>query len=190
MSNVVASTIFCIRNTNKVEHGQIGRVPVAMGQAKNVFNTVKELDNSIGKTAQTASSIFNKASKGEKLLEYGGKFVNFASKAVNPLICVSAGIDVITAEDKDTALIKNSLALGSMFAVEKTMKKHMHKVTEIKGVDKIAEKVMSIAKTQKGQKNLATVIGGVAFVIGSCTAYSIGEKLGTVVASKVKGQES
>lgn len=186
MSNVVSSAVFCARSVDKAENGQFGRWTVAAGQGKKVADYVATLDNQVGKTAKTAYDALHTASKSEKLLQYGGKALNLAAEYVNPLICVSSGIDVLMADDKESALIKNICGLGAMFAVENAMKHHLDDVVKIKGIDKIAQKVMQWAKTFKGgEKTVPAIIHGAAFVIGSCTAYNIGNKFGTLVANKV-----
>lgn len=190
MGNVVSSAIFCARSVDKAENnGQFGRWGVAAGQAKKVVDYVGTLDNQVGKTTKTAVDAMQTASKSEKLLQYGGKALDFAAKNVNPLICVSSGIDVLMADDKESALIKNTCAVGTMFAVENVMKNHLDDVVKIKGIDKIAQKVMKWAKTFKGgEKAVPAIVHGAAFVIGSCTAYNVGNKFGTLVANKVKGE--
>lgn len=190
MGNVVSSAIFCARSVDKAENkGQFGRWAVAAGQAKKVVDYVQGLDNKVGKTTKTAVDAMQTASKSEKLLKFGGQALELAAKNVNPLICVSSGIDVLMADDKESALIKNVCGLGTMFAVENVMKNHLDDVVKIKGIDKIAQKVMTWAKTFKGgEKVVPAVIHGAAFVIGSCTAYNVGNKFGTLVASKAKGE--
>lgn len=190
MGNVVSSAVFCARSVDKAENGQFGRWGVAVGQGKKVADYVATLDNQVGKTAKTAYEALHTASRSEKLLRLGGQALDFAAKNVNPLICVSSGIDVLMADDKQSALIKNASGLGAMFAVENVMKHHLDDIVKIKGIDKIAEKVMKWAKTFKGgEKGVPAIIHGAAFVIGSCTAYNVGNKFGTLVANKVKGEQ-
>lgn len=190
MSNIVSSAIFCARNVDKAEnHDKIGRWAVAAGQGKKVVDYVRTLDNEVGKSANEAVEGLKMFSKSEKLLSYAGKAVDFASKNVNPLICVSSGIDVLMADDKDEALVKNAAALSTMFAVEHVMKKHMDDVVKIKGIDKIAEKVMGFAKRFKAEGKVPAIAHGVAFVVGSCVAYNVGEKFGSLVINKVRGEE-
>ncbi|MFA7658940.1 MAG: hypothetical protein WCY19_05865 [Candidatus Gastranaerophilaceae bacterium] len=190
MSNVISSAIFCARNVDKAEkQDKIGRWAVAAGQAKKVVDYVSTLDNEVGKGARTAVNALKTYSESEKLLSYAGKAIDFASRKVNPLICVSSGIDILRADDKDSALIKNAAALSSMFAVEHLMKNHLDDIPKIKGIDKIAERVMKFAAKYKIEGKLPAIIHGVAFVVGSCTAYSLGDKFGTMVAGEVNGKQ-
>lgn len=182
MSNVVSSAIFCVRNVDKAENqGKVGRVAPAAGQGLNVAEHIAQLENSIGKGTKTALEAMQTVAKNRKVLEYTGKAVRFASENVNPLICISSGIDVLTSKDKESALVTNAAALTSMFAVESLMKKHLDDVVKIKGIDKIAKKISEFAKTTKNPKAIPLIFHGVGFVIGSCAAYSIGEKFGKLL---------
>lgn len=189
MSNVISSAIFCARNVDKVESGDRSRALLAASQVGNVIHTVQQYDNAVGRTAKTAVDAFNVASKNEKLFQYVGKGVKFLSSNVNPIVCVTSGLDVLTSKDKETALIKNTAAVGTMFAVEGLMKKHMDNVVKIKGVDKIAAKVFKYAETHKFAKGLPSIIHGTAFVIGSCAAYNMGSKFGSLLANGAKAEE-
>lgn len=193
MSNVVSSMLFCARSFDKAETkaqaGQTGvagtRVLIATGQGSKVVDHVIKLDNEIGKTANTAVEALKTYSKSEKLLQYAGKAVDFAAKNVNPLICISAGVDVLTSDDKESTLIKNATGLSAMFAVEHLMKKHMDEIPKMKCMQGVTKKVMEFAAKHKMEGKLPSIIHGVAFVVGSCTAYSLGDKFGTMVANKV-----
>lgn len=203
MSNVISSAIFCARNVDKAEsQDKIGRWAVAVGQAKKIADYVTTLDNSVGKETSSAINIIKDYSKGKQVLNYAGKAINFASENVNPLICVSAGIDVLNAKDKDSAIVTNAAALTGMFAVENQMKKHLDDIPKISGVKEAIKKfttskigkeivanVTKFAEKNKCTKGIPTLIHGAAFVVGSCTAYNIGEKFGRLVAKEVTGHE-
>lgn len=189
MSNVISSAIFCARNVDKAENqDKVGRWAVAVGQGKKVFDYVRTLDNDLGKEANSAYNAITMVSKDSKALQGIGKAIDFASKKVNPLICVSSGIDVLMAKDKESALIQNAGALGGMFAVEALMKKHLDDVVKIKGIDTIAQKVMKFSTKNKYTKVLPAMIHGVTFVVGSCTGYSVGQKFGQMLLSKPQPQ--
>lgn len=184
MSNVVSSALFCVRNVDKTQNGSIGRAPVTVGQGKNVFDYVTSLDNGLGKGARAAVDTLKAAAESEKILAYAGKAIDFASKNINPLICVSAGIDVLRADDKESALITNTTALTSMFAVESLMKKHLGDIPKMECMEGISEEVMNFARKYKCEGTLPMILQGVAFVIGSCTAYNIGQKFGKLLLGK------
>lgn len=189
MSNVVSSAIFCVRNVDKAENqGKVARWAVVTGQAKKVTDYVVKLDNNLCKSAKSAVDSLSTFAKSEKLFDYAGKAVNFAAKNINPLICVSAGIDVLNADDKETALVTNATALTSMFAVEELMKKYLDEIPKMDFMKGITKKVMQFAKNNKCEGKLPTIIHGVAFVAGSCTAYNLGEKFGYLLLGKQKSE--
>lgn len=184
MSNIVSSAIFCARNVDKAENqDKVGRWAVAVGQGKKVVDYVRTLDNELGKQMNKGVSVLKDFSKQEVLLDYAAKTVNLASKKINPLICISSGIDVLRADDKQSAAITTGSALASMFAVEHVMKKHLDDVTKIKGVEKIAKKVVEFEAKHETKGKIGALIHGVAFVVGSCTAYNVGEKFGSLLTS-------
>jgi len=190
MSNPISSIIFCARNIDKAENqGKTGRWAVAVGQGKKVADYVTTLDNEIGKTSRTAVDALKTFAKSEKLLAYAGKAVDIASKNVNPLICVSSVIDVVNSDDKQSAIITNTAALGSMFAVEKVMKDHLDDIPKLECFKDFSEKILKYSKETPHMKGIPAIIHGVAFVAGSVLAYSIGEKLGKSVAKQVKPEE-
>ena len=187
MTNVFASAIFSVRNANKAEHGDIGRAPVAIGQSKNVLNSVVKYDNAIGKTTKSAVTAIKTAGANSSVFEYAAKGVNFASKHVNSLICVSAGVKVYQSEDKVRTGVEQAGALTSMFAVERAMKDHGHMIKEIKGVDKVIEKVMKFSQSNKKFKALPAILKGIGFVAGSMTGYFMGEKAAHVLVGAPRG---
>lgn len=192
MSNIISSAIFCARNVDKAENqDKVGRWAVAVGQAKKVTDYVTTLDNCVGRDSKAAADAIKSYAKEEKIFKYAGKAANFASKNINPLICVSSGIDILKADDKETALISNAAALGTMFAVEKQMKKHLSNIPKTKSetIQNISKNVMKFAEKYKCTKTLPAILHGTAFVVGSCAAYGGGEKFGTLVAGKITGRE-
>lgn len=181
---VTRSAIFGTRNIEKTEEGHIGKASVAAGQGAKVVDYICTLDNKVGKTTKTAVDALKKVAQNEKLLDYAGKAVNFAAKNINPLICASAGIDVFMSEYKESALVTNATALGAMFAAEHWMKNNLDKLPEKKELKGISEKVMKFARENKCEGKLPGIIHGVAFVVGSCTAYNVGNKFGNLLLGK------
>ena len=181
----VRSMFFCGRNVEKSTEGHF-KEPVVVGQGAKVTNYIATLDNKIGQGTKTAVEALKTASKSDKLIEYAGKAVGLASTYINPLICVSSGVDVLMADDKQTALIQNGAGLGAMFGVEYLMKKHMDNIPKMKCMEGVTKKVMEFATKYKCEGKLPSIIHGVSFVVGSCGAYSLGNKFGTLVANKAK----
>ena len=89
---------------------------------------------------------------------------------MNPLIVVSSGINVLTSEDKQSTVIAEAGNLAAMFAMEGWMKKNLDNVLKNLPINK---KWMPIVK-------------GIAFVIGSIGASTIGYKIAKTFASKLK----
>lgn len=189
MSNVVASAIFCAKNTKKAENGDWGRTPVAIGQARNIVDSIMAFDNAVGRTTKTAVDGYNTIAKSEKLLEYAGKGVKYIAAHINPLICISSGAKVLTSDDKTSTLVQQTASLGAMFAGEAWMKKNLDKslikiwktLSEMKCTKGLTEKALEFVKTHKCEGKIPTIIHGVAFVIGSCSAYAVGEKFGNLL---------
>ena len=168
----VANILFFVRNGNRTQNGEGGRGLVAVGQGVKFFNQVSKYDNMFGNATKSAISAFKRISESDKTFKYISKGVKFASENVNPLICVSSGINVLTSDDKQTALISEAGNLAGMFAMEGWMKKHL---------DGIVEK-LPISKKWK------PIVRGIAFVIGSIGASTICYKLAKKGADKLKEQ--
>ena len=170
MSNAVSSLIFACRDVNKTENGEIGRAPVAAAQSINVLNQISKYNKVIAKGTDAAVSVFDNLAQKSKVVDYTVKGVKWATKNVNPLICVSGGVKVLMSDDKTTAAVKEVAALSTMFAGEAVAKKLLPKL---------------IAKLPVGSK-AGAIINGLLFVGASIASYSVGEKLGTDLAKEVK----
>jgi len=184
----VASMIFSVRNADKTNNGEIGRLPVTVGQCASVVKASKQYGESIAKNVSIFSNlekesnslckIFNGAKKyaqkGIEILKNDevasklGKAANFASNHVNDFIVVSSGLKVAMAkkEDRKKTLIAEIGCLLGMFAGEGWMKKNLSKY-----LDKIPM-----------NKKWIPLLKGIVFVTGSITCSNFGEKLGKKVA--------
>lgn len=169
MSNAVSSLIFACRNVNKTENGEIGRAPVAAAQGINVLNQVSKYNKAIAKGTDAAVSVFENMAKQHKVVDYTVKGVKWATRNVNPLICVSGGIKVLMSDDKPSAAIREGSALSVMFAGESIAKKVL---------PKLIEKIPVNSKT-------GAIIQGLLFVGASIASYAAGEKLGNCLAKEV-----
>lgn len=188
--SIVSSAVFGVRNYNKGNDGHVVRYAVAAGQAKKVIDYVSQLDNVVGKTTKTATEAFGVASKGSIFLEGCGNVAKFSSTHINPLIVASAIVDVANSENKTETAVVSATSLGTMFACEKFMKKHLKDIPKLKCFEKITEIVTKATKGTKYGKYVAPVLEGLAFVVGSCTAYSVGEKFGKMLIGKSDTKES
>lgn len=170
MSNIISSAIFACRNVDKTQHGDVGRAPVAAAQSINVVNQAAKYNKAIAKGAELTTKLFDKWADKSKIARYGIKGVNWATKNVNPLICISSGIKVFRSDDKISTGIKEGAALATMFAGEAVAKKILPKL---------------IKKLPVGSK-MGAVIKGLLFVGASIGSYSVGEALGKNMAKEVK----
>ncbi len=170
MANPVSSLIFAYRNVGKTENGEIGRAPVAAAQGINVCGEVAKYNKAIAKGADAAVSVFENLAQKSKPVDYALKGVKWATKNVNPLICVSGGIKVAMAEDKASAAITEVAALSGMFAGESAAKKVLPSL---------------IKKLPVGNK-VGMIINGLLFVGASIASYCGGEYLGKILAKDVE----
>lgn len=166
----VANILFTVRNGNRTQNGEGGRGLVTVGQAAKFFKQVKNYDNIFGDMTKSAINAFTKISENDKAFRYLSKGVKFASENINPLICVSSGINVLTSDDKQSAVIAEAGNLAGMFAMEGWMKKHL---------DGIVEK-LPISKKWK------PILRGILFVCGSIGASTLCYNLGKKGAAKLK----
>ena len=199
MFSPVASTIFTFRNIDKTENGEIGRAPVALGQAVGVLGEISKYDNAAAMTAKNMLSVFSDLSKENKVMNYAGKFAKFASNNVNPLIALSGGVKVLMSDDKQSAAITEGTALAAMFGGEGLVKKHYDKIID-------SQKVQNLLKSASKQKYLkpafdflqkknwggatGAVIKGLLFLAASMTSYEIGHIAGDKTAKYVKSQQN
>lgn len=166
----VASVIFSVRNGGKTSAGDIGRLPVTVGQAASVVKASAQYGNPFSRTIKQGLRILNSDYVARNL----GKVVKFASDHVNPLIVVSSGIKVAMAdkEERTNMIIAETGCLAGMFAGEGWMKKNLAKY-----LDKIP---MS--------KKWVPILKGIVFVTGSISCSMLGEKLGKEFAKLVNGK--
>ena len=162
--SLVATGIFAARNTGKTSNGDIGRLPVTIGQTTSVVKAASQYGNPFSRALKKGLTKLGSDKVAGKL----GKVATWASKNVNPLLVASSGIKVVTAkkEERKSTLIKESGLLLGMFAGEGWMKKHLDKILDKLPVD----------------KKWKPFIKGITFVAGSITCATLGHKAGTKVA--------
>ncbi|MBO5947200.1 hypothetical protein J6Q66_00010 [bacterium] len=190
-TNLCSTILFGLRNTDKTGKGDIGRLPVAVGQFTNAAKEVARLNSNVaqGMSAINTSSGFLSGAK---------KCAEFAGRNINPLICVAGGIKIATAKDKEKEFVNQTCALGLMFAGEKaykaltdyeTVKKVVKRLGQEENVAKLASsELVKNIRTNVGDKRLKVALNiakGLGLFATSLGAYSIGEKL----AKKTTGQK-
>ncbi len=168
MYSGVASGIFAIRNCDKTTSGDIGRLPVTIGQGAAVIKAASQYNNPISRHAKVVLDTFDDIAKTDKVFKGLSKVVKFAADNVNPLIVASSGVKVAMAdkEDRKKTLIAEGGSLAGMFIGEGWMKNHL---------DGILSKLPI-------SKKWLPVVRGITFVIGSISASSLGNEIGKVVA--------
>ncbi len=199
MFSPVASTIFTFRNIDKTENGEIGRAPVALGQAVGVLGEIAKYDNAAALTAKNMLSVFSDLSKENKVMNYAGKFAKFASNNVNPLIALSGGVKVLMSDDKQSAAITETAALSAMFGGEALVKKHYDKILNSKNMQqlltsaskqKYLKPVFEFLKKKNWGGATGAIIKGLIFLAASMSAYEVGHIAGDKIVQKVKTKQS
>lgn len=194
----IPSGIFCYRNIKKAtddsENGEKSRSTVAFAQGAKLVEAVTKYNDETAKTAKSALSVFDKYAKQYKAVDYAGKAVNWATHNVNPLICMSSGVKVLTSDDKVHTGITQLGALSGMFLGEGLIKLHKDKIINEENVTNIVKKLQNTKGLKTVCENLlksgncgkaASIIKGLLFVGGSITSYSIGEKIGKNTADRI-----
>ncbi|MBR1460257.1 hypothetical protein IJ596_01295 [bacterium] len=179
-AQIVQSALFGTRNSllgtgiMAPEQNNQVRTLVAFGQAKNALTKLNSvLSNSstpIKNAPQKVIDLCNRVSENSKVFGKLEKVVDFASKNVNNLICVSSGIKVLTAKDKESEFWAQTGNIAGMFAVEGWMKKNLAKY-----VDKLPI-----------NSKMKPVIEGILFVMGSITGSTICYNIAKKIVAKTK----
>lgn len=156
---------------------------------------------SAGEGAGSAMENIKKVSNSNKFFKGASKIINFTADHINPIICATSGIKVLTADDKVDEASRETLALSAMFGAEACAKRFVgmpytkkvegKNVTfERKGLYKklLSEKqnqaLEDFIKTKHSMKYLAGGAKGLMFVGASITGY----KLGNMIADYILGE--
>lgn len=158
------------RNGYRAQNGEDGRFLVAGAQGVKFVRETAKYNNAFGAGANSILGSINNAAKSDKAFNLLSKGVKFASDNVNPLIACLSAFNVITAEDKQTTLISESGNIGGMFLAEGWMAKNLDKY---------------LAKLPINDK-WKPIVRGIAFVLGSITASTLGQKITSNFAVKLK----
>ena len=130
------------------------------------MDDVCKYNEKIAQGTESAVKAFEKLAESNKIVDYGLKATKWATKNINPMICISGGIKTLTSDDKVTTGIKETAAISTMFAGEKITKQ-------------------ALTHLNIGGK-LGTVIKGILFVGASITSYEVGGYIGNNLAQEVK----
>ncbi len=161
-----ASVGFTYTNANKAASGDLGRLPVAIGQAAAVTKSVAQMKNPASQGLNKVLKIAGTDPVARRL----GKIATIASEHVNPLIVASSGFKVLTAskEERKKTFWTEGGCLAGMFIGEGYMKRgHL---------DNAIAKLPINAKWKP-------LVRGLVFIAGSITASTIGQAIGSVIAN-------
>lgn len=140
-----------------------------------------------GKCVDALSNAMKSRTSTSKLLEWGGKAANFASKAVNPILCVASLSRALSAEDKKSAGIQEAGAMLGMFAFEGVAKSAMGLApVKNKFYNAVAGKLVNGLKATKlinklPNNKFTAILKGLAFVAASCIGFSAGHGVGKLI---------
>jgi len=194
MFSPVASTIFAFRNAEKTKNGDVGRSVVTVGQGVGVLKEVAKYDNIFAAGAKGALDAFNSMAKENKALNYAGKCLKFTADNVNPLICASGVLKVAMSDDKIHDGIVEATALAGMFAGEALMKDNFNNFFNETSFKNLAKKAADkniltdfaeLVQKSKYTGKVASVMKGIAFVMGSIGSYALAQKVGEKYANNV-----
>ena len=135
MPLVFSNGTFCTRRTQSGADALTAGNPyvgamnmnIAGGQilkaAEGVTSIAKESKNTLASSITSAEESIKALSKGDKVLSGIGKVMSFTADHINPLICATGAVKVLTSDDKTDSAIREGLALSTMFASEAAAKK-------------------------------------------------------------------
>ena len=170
MFSLLSTALFFGRNGYRAQNGEDGRYFVAGAQGVKFIREGAKCNNLFARGTQRVLDSMDKLAKSDKVFNAVSKTVKVASDNVNPLIALLSAFNVITAEDKQTQFISESGNIIGMFATEGWMAKNL---------DKYLSKLPI-------SKKWMPVVRGCAFVLGSITGSTLGHKLTSKLAYKLK----
>lgn len=141
-------------------------------------------------TANAGTSIFAEANKTSRISQAANNAAKYVSKSVNPLLCVASVARVAASDDRPSAFIEETCAMGGMFGVEALMKNQFKEGSLLAECRLVKNSVNSLnnfcANTRFLNKFKAGTIGnvlkGLGFIIGSISAYTAGHTIGKSIA--------
>lgn len=155
----VATVGFAIRNVDKTTSGDLGRLPVAVGQTVNAIKAGAEYNSFL----KRGVNVVKKVAESDSVFKGISKGVKFVSNNINPLIVVSSGYNVLTAkkDERKKTLFSEAGCIAGMFLGEGWMKKNLNPIIE----------KLPVSNKWK------PVIKGLVFIGGSIGSSTIGQML-------------
>lgn len=186
----------------------IANMDIAVAQVVKGGRAAKAIamatDNSFAEVAQSASDKIKKVSDSNKLVKGFGKVVNTTANYINPVIIGTGALKVAGSDDKWDAAARETLALGTMFGVEKATKVFVGMpITEkdasgksvVKKQDGLYKKLFKekqikaakdFCETKKFMKYVPGGVKGLLFVGGSIGGYKLGEEIANAILGEEK----
>ena len=224
---IAAQTIFSARRLDKARKNaedkpiySVMNCDIAAAQILKGVRTAKSVAEVSGKDVKAfagASNAIKELSNTHKAFGTLCKFIDITADHVNPVICLTSGIKVLSSDDKLDELTRETYALGAMFGAEALAKHvmgmpkaHKDKVTgewvneKVQGAYKdykfVNDKVTAFQKFcketvigKKGMtplKHLPGILKGLAFVSASIMGYKAGDAIATRLLGERPVKES
>ena len=220
MPSIISSSIFSSRRVNSgadalaASNPLVGamKMDIAGGQilnaAKGVSTIARESTSALASSITSAEESIKALSKGDKIINGFGKVLNFTADNINPIICATGAVKVLTADDKEEAFIKEGMGLGTMFLSEGLAKRVLD-MPEFKNVDgkrvalkrtnsfkvspfveRQAEAFKDFCETtticNKSIKFLPGMLKGMGFVAASILGYQLGTAAAENIVANTK----
>lgn len=158
---------------------------------------------SAGEGAGSAMENIKALSKTNKFLNGAGKIINYTADHINPIICLTSGIKVLSADNKVDEAARETLALSTMFGAEALAKRFvgMPFTKKIDGVAKTFEReglykkllsekqnqaLQDLIKTKHSMKYISGATKGLLFVGASIAGYQLGNFIADSILGKRK----
>lgn len=168
---LISSSLYAYRNWDKAANAKntlefSAASGVVAGQLTNVAKATATYDKAVGDTAKEAVNSLSKYRiASTKTGMFAKNTLNWASKNVNPLLCVIEGARVLNDDDKPSAVIEGSSALITMFKSEAFMKTKLNKIVKVKGWQ-------------------GAVLKGVVMFLTSFVSYNVGKEVGKTITGR------
>lgn len=141
-------------------------------------------------TTNAGTSIFAEVNKGSTISKTANSAAKYVSKAVNPLLCVAGVARVAASDDRPSAAIEEICGMGTMFGVEGIMKQQFKEGSALAECKLMKNSINNFNQFCSGNRFLSkfkagtigNVIKGLAFIVGSMSAYAIGQSIGSKIA--------
>lgn len=173
----------------QLKNSASGAMDLAKGKAGSVAGCLNTMSDTIHSARET-SKVFDGVCKG----------VNVVSEWVNPLLVVASGVRVYNADDKKSAMIRETGAMSAMFGAEWAYKTlfglggKQATYQNYKALDKASKALKTVCESNKFLSKLPSgKIGGIikalGFIATSCGAFALGSSIGDKIAENTTAKE-